>query len=428
MDSRHLLALVTAASILASPDDVRAGGFSSIDFGSRRMGSFAVVGRPDDVTAIFHNPAGLTLRTGTELYVYGSAVVGDLAMRLYDSRGVLRPDHAITPDFNFGALPFLGVTSDLGTKRWRVGLGVYVPNALGAAMPDDEPTRYHVTDVLFVAGRSTLAGAFEVSDRWSVGASVSLVYTFLSASRVMSPLVLADPDQRFAPLSEAAAFDHDLTIRGHGVTWAWDAGLLFHPLPSLRLGAVFASGSPVGLEGEVTLTGPDGAVEKGRHHTRMVLPFTLKAGLNWEFAPDFEVGLDVVYWHYQVFQEQWSELSEPLLGLVEFRDPKDFGNSVLWNIGLVHRVLPTLEVMTGFQMDFTPTPTRAYALESPARDSLGVALGARWQVTPGVRAGLAFNRIWFALTDVQDSLTTPPTNAKGYGGMLYFAFDVAYRF
>jgi long-subunit fatty acid transport protein len=334
----------------------------------------------------------------------------------------------VTPDFNLGALPFLGVASDLGTRRWRVGLGLYAPNGLGASLPDDEPTRYHATDVIFVASRATLAAACEVTDRLSVGVSASLVYTYLNAHRVLNAMVLADPDQRFLPLDQTAPYDHDLAIEGHGWTGAFDVGLLFRPFDPLRLGLVFASGSPVTLDGDVTLTAPDGTKQHARQHTRMTLPFTLKAGLNWEFAPDFEVGLDVIYWHYQVFQEQVSTLSTPLLGLTGFRDPKDFGNSVLWNVGLVYHVLPSLEVMGGFQQDFTPTPTRTYALESPARDSMGVALGSRWQIDERWRVGAAFNRIWFALTDVQDSLTTPPTNAKGYGGMLYFAADVACRF
>jgi long-subunit fatty acid transport protein len=159
----------------------------------------------------------------------------------------------------------------------------------------------------------------------------------------------------------------------------------------------------------------------------MVLPFTLKAGVNWQFVDDFEVAADIVWWHYQVFQEQRSVLSTPLLGIAEFRDPKRFGNSVLWNVGLTYHIRRDLELMMGFQMDFTPTPTATYAIESPARDSQGVAAGFRWQATDRLRVGAALNRIWFDLTDIQDSRTTPPTNAKGYGGMVYFGADVSYR-
>lgn len=426
--NRGLLAALAGILVSLCCSSVMAGGFSSLDFGSRRMGGFTVVGRPDDATAIFHNPAGLTLRTGNDLYIYGALIVGELAMRFYDSQGVLRPDHEVTPDFNIGALPFLALTSDFGTEKLRLAVGLYAPNGFGAAMPDHEPTRYHVTQALFVTSSATVAAAYEFSKKVSVGLSASLVYTYLNAGRVMNPSVLSDPDERFKPLSETRSMDFDLTIEGQAWNLGWGAGILLTPTPELTLGASFTGGSGLTLEGPVTLEAPDGSSIGSRHSTEMVLPFALRAGISYSPVQQFEFSADITYWHYQVLQEQRSKLTTPLMGMSEFRDAKNHGNSVLWCVGVNYHVTPEWELMMGWQMDFTPTPTATYSIQTPSRDSKGVAVGTRWQATPSIRLGAAFNRIWFDLVDIQDSLTLPPTNVKGHGGMLYFAGDLTYSF
>src|SRR5687768_18428179 len=59
---------VVFAVSLISPDGARAGGFGIPEIGARRTAMAAVVGRPDEPTAVFHNPAGLSLLRGVHLY------------------------------------------------------------------------------------------------------------------------------------------------------------------------------------------------------------------------------------------------------------------------------------------------------------------------------------------------------------------------
>ena len=420
-------AVLVMAFVALTCGQAAAGGFSNPDFGVRRLGMFAVLGNPDDVTAIFHNPAGLVLGEGTRLYHAESWFFMDLAFPMYDSQGVLKPEHELEPDWNVGTIPFFGVASDFGTERFRGGLAIYAPNAYGAALPDDEPTRYHATEVLFLASRATLTGAYEFDETFAVGANVSLIHVYLQAARIMNGGVLNDPDYKFASVEDTAAGDMKLALDGQDWTWALDIAALFRPLPELRLGVVFAGGSSVELEGDVKLTHPDGKVEKATHTTETVIPYTLKAGVNWEFAPDFEIGFDFRYWHYQVLQIQRSQLSQPLYNMTELADPKNYSNSWNWCLGLYHRVTPTVEVMMGYQQDFTPIPEQTFTLDNPSRDQHGVGMGARWQAFDEVRLGLAMVRNWFDLVDIQRSRSVPPTNLKGHGGALEVGFDVEWQ-
>jgi len=423
--SRFLIGclLIPALSILSPA--ASAGGFSSLDFGSRRLGMMAVVGKPDDLTSLFHNPAGLTLLHGWNFYHGQTWIIGDTQFKMYDSEGTLHPsDHTISPDWNVGVLPFLAVASDLGTERVRVGLSVYAPNGFGASLPENEPTRYHLASALFISSRASITGAVEVTRRFSIGASVSLICNYLKARRAMNALVFQDPDNRFLPYDEVADSDAWLDLDGLGWSWAVDVGVLMEPLDGFRLGASFTGGSMVDMEGKVKLTYPDGSVEQAQQTTTMAIPFTLRAGINWEFSPDFEFGADVTYWHYQVLQEQRTELSSPVMGFTEFLDPKNYGNGLLWCFGLMYHMTDSWDLMAGFQQDYAPIPEQTVTLETSARDTKAVSLGARWQVTDAVRVGAAFERLWNDLADVQGSETVPPTNIKGPGGLTYFMADI----
>lgn len=420
--TRWLAAGITTACCLASSTSL-ASGFHNEDFGVRRMGMFSVVARPDDGTAVFHNPAGMTLFEGTRFYSSLSVFYLDLGLRLYDSQGQLRPEHELGPDWNIGILPFVGIASDLGTDDLRLGLAVYAPNAYGAAMPDDEPTRYHVTKALFISSRATVTGAYEVNDRFSIGANISVVHNYLTMSRYMNAAVFQDPDRRFDPPSQTSPLDAKLDISGQHVTYAWDVGFLLSPTDDLKLGAAFFSGSDVNLRGDARLEYANGTIEETKHTTTLKIPFTIRAGLNYELTEDFEVGADIRYYHYQVFQEQRTDLDEPIMGIDALVDPKNYTNAWNWSIGILYHVTDTVEFMSGYQEDYTPIPTRTFSLDNPSRDQKGVGLGLRWQATEGSRFGIAFVRNWFDLVDVQDNIANPPANAKGYGSNTELGLD-----
>jgi long-subunit fatty acid transport protein len=436
--------MLCGAFLLAAPRGAEAAGFSNIDMGVRRMAMFSVMGKPDDGSALFHNAAGMTLLEGTHFYHSQSWFIVDLGLRLYDSKGVLHgmptydpknptkppTETDIKPNWNVGFLPFLGLISDLGTKRWRLGVAVYAPNAYGASLPDAGPTRYSVTKALFVAGRATTAVACKVTPQFSVAASLHLIYVYLNASQVLNLLVLADPDRRFDNpyTTDTAKSDSRLDLDGHAWTWAWDLAVLFTPLPTFRIGAQFASGSMANLKGTATLNMVNGQTASATQWTSIPLPFSLRFGINWEIARNFEVGADVYWWHYQVFQQQATTFSKPILGLPGLNMPENYSNCWAWNVGLLYHVLPTLELMTGFQMDGNPIPSQAYTLENPTTQQYGVGFGARWQVRRDVRVGLAFVRNWFNLLNVQDSQATPPANMKGHGANFEVGMDVDWRF
>src|SRR3954454_23185755 len=71
-------ASLTFAAVLSlvATRPARAGGFGIPDIGVRRTAMGAVIGRPDEGAALYHNPAGLLLQHGWHLYLSaGLAIV-----------------------------------------------------------------------------------------------------------------------------------------------------------------------------------------------------------------------------------------------------------------------------------------------------------------------------------------------------------------
>ena len=154
----------------------------------------------------------------------------------------------------------------------------------------------------------------------------------------------------------------------------------------------------------------------------MTIPFSLRGGINWEFVRNFEVAVDVSWWHYQVFQEQVMTLSKPLKILPgsdkPIATPKNFGNS--WNV--------SAGLMVGYQYDTSPIPTATMDVSNLNRGLQTVSVGSRWRITPRWRVGLALMRSWNAPLDIQDSVLSPPTNGKGHGSMFHASADLMYGF
>ena len=395
-----------------------------MEFGTRRMAMYAVIAKPDDATAIFHNPAGLTLTSGTTVYMSLAWWLVNAETRLYDSEGVLRPEENIKPDRAQAVNPFVGFTSDFGTRRFRAGLAAYAPNVFGTALPDDAPTRYLALDALFVAARAAASAAYQVTDQLSVGANLNFLTMYLNVSSMLNTSVIRDPDEKFE--ADVAERDGRLDIEGIDYGVSWDVGLLFEPTPGLRLGAVFASGVPVELEGDVTFTSADGEVVTSTHKTTFAIPFTLQGGVNFEIAADFELAADIRYWHYQVNQEQRTTLGQPIVGQAGMVSPRRYNNSLNIGVGLLHRFAAGWEVMVGYQRDWSPIPPESITVDNPNGDRHGVAAGVRWYPTDGLRVGLAGLRNWFKLINNQESRSMPPTNAKGVGSNVAVGFDLSW--
>lgn len=183
--------LGTVAVLWLLPTPVGAGGFTIIELGDQKTGMMTGIAKPDDLSAVYHNPAGLADQHGTKLHLSAGFSFVDASVRLKAWEGsetyISTPVDAdgyfqgtVHPTRYFGAMPMFVASSDFGWKDGPVvAFSVYVPDFIGAFLPDDAPTRYMVTEAYFIAGVTSVSAGYRLPkplDLLCLGASVGAMY------------------------------------------------------------------------------------------------------------------------------------------------------------------------------------------------------------------------------------------------------------
>lgn len=394
-----------AAVLLGGHSGARAEGYLSTDSGVRRIAARAVVAHADDVTAMTHNPACLLLLPGTTIYVGNTASLGAMGLRVYDEEGQLAPAKEITPEHWYGHLPYLAVVSDLGVSWLRIGTSINLARARWLEFaPAALSSVSLVNDTAWTLRWSTVA-AFRVSPKFNLGLGVGLLHTRRQWSVAATPANSGLLPQGVGNLLER---------EGSGTSFNLNLGFHFRPIEPLEIGVVFETGTLMELTGKVrgtTMT----------HTTSFAIPMQLSGGARWAFADHFALAADVRMWHYQVHQEERSVYGNDI---GEVGIPRNYEQSYAWSTGLSYLPSPELEVMVGYEQEFSGAPVNTYQLDDPTRDGQSVGLGAKVEVFPGLDVGVGVAQTWFDLLDVQQSALPDPFNAKVRASMTEVAVDV----
>ncbi|MBT8494167.1 MAG: outer membrane protein transport protein [Deltaproteobacteria bacterium] len=142
------------------------------------MGNYFSSPVDGDGAAPFWNPAAMTFATGLRSDL--SLALGYLRIN-YDNpetQGRSRTS-LVAPQ------PFIGVVTDLGTEKWRLGISTGVPYVVGARWQADEPegqiTRYYANFAYLMHAVATPAVAYQINDTFRVGAGINIAYSRLRA-------------------------------------------------------------------------------------------------------------------------------------------------------------------------------------------------------------------------------------------------------
>lgn len=283
--------------VLLTPLPARAGGFHISILGVRRTGMMTNLANPDDVTALFHNPAGLADLAGTRLHLSSgfTALQSDFRLQALDparfpevnpyfkagvdgaaptcgkdgsavcpwpigADGYYAAD--IAPTKYFGIIPYLGASQGLevfseSLRGVTVSLAAYAPGAYGAYLPTDAPTAYFVTEGLFINAAATLGAGWRINEYVAVGASVSYDYLSLGYAQKFSTADLLTPNGEavgfMGKLAQTAIGDLELDYQGQDHGTGWSLGVLVNPFEELALAFVYSGWTAARFEGDVSI-------------------------------------------------------------------------------------------------------------------------------------------------------------------------------
>ncbi len=422
MASRRSLVVAIAIAVAAP---AHAGGFSIPELGLRATAMGAVIGRPDDGTAIYHNPAGLVLAPGWHVSISTGVALPRTRLRLApwddsdrflgatpEADGYYAP---VSPSVAFAVIPILSASAELMPHKLYVGLAAYVGNATGAAFHDDDVTRYHLISGYVVAPQLMAAAAYRLRDDLALGVALGVVNLRVHGRRYVFPVIDGND------ASAIVGSKPELVLDGNAWAPAWSVGAFGHPHPRVTWGATIIGRVDAKLTGPLTITYSDDAATPGdmlvgRHTTSQLLPWTFQGGVTIDVSPHVEVGVDARYWLYHQYKSQHSDVVGIFL-VRELDTPKNFSDSWAVSGGVrIHDLAaaPWLELMAGGTYDVSPAPLNTITLDQPSFDAWGPHVGLR--ATLGrYRLGASYTHYWYALPTITDSITLPPTNLTGTG-------------
>lgn len=463
-------AVIALCGLPAQP--AHAGGSTTSIFGGRRNAMLTVMGRPDDLSALFHNPAGLADLKGTRGLFFFSPAFLSTGFRMQALDGARFPainpagcgvgnsapcpwptdaegyyTREVRPEKYFGIIPFLAGSTDLGFlgpagRDIVVSGAIYSPNFYGAFLPEDAPTAYQIIGGYFMVISGTLGVGWRINRYLAVGANLSYNYMRLTLAQRMSLANSLTPPgetpQGLALVAQGLIGDIRMDYDGteHGV--GWTASLLLTPLSWLGIGFTYAGNTSPRFQGDVSFSAYNKQVKDEAAFRRLVatvgyklpreliigqaIPHAIFFGVNVALGAQVEVGVDARLWFYNAYSRQVitpiydpAEPGSEPLSEESLSSDKNFKLSWQVTAGVLVRPLksyPQLELMLGGGYDQSPIPDETFTLDNPNLSHAKVAGGVRWRINESWRLTLSYLLNLYISRDIRNSQTKIPTNVQ----------------
>jgi long-chain fatty acid transport protein len=364
----------------------------------------------DNPTAIYFNPAGLSLLGGTRLFISSAfawrsasydrnpgaidSILTDPTVGAGTPAGAGEAansgENTLT---NYFASPFIGAVTDFGVDGLGVGLAFYVPFG-GATTWDKQPAnadfpgaedgsqRWYVIDGTIRSMYLSLGVAYKIPDiNLSVGAGFNTIFSTVNTLRARNAtgtdhLTNAGSIQEGRGLLDVSGIDFSIS-----------GGLMWQPIPELTLGVSYQAKPAFGemvLDGDLTLL-LGAAVEPQKFDVefKQTLPDVLRFGAR----------VDIPTWQIRASAElaRWSSLEyQCVLSKIEGRNcslqdpvgnliivPRQWEDAWGFRLGASHWLSDTFELNFGVGFDQNAINDNTLDAAFIDMDKASIGVGAR---------------------------------------------------
>ena len=392
--THRLVRLITLSSVFCGLSSVaNAAGFSLIEQSASGIGS-AFAGSAasfDDASAMYFNPAALSMLDSTQLVVSAHAI--DLSTKFKDQGSTL-------PAAGLGRLPPGATTNQAGgiiglpnayfalplNEKLAFGLGVNVPFGLETKYDDPWIGRFQGIRSELKTINVNPALSWKLNDVVTIGGGANYQY----AEAKLSNAVLLGP-----ALEGRALVDVD------DDAWGWNAGVLFKLPSTTRVGLSYRSRLDFKLTGDTTVTGPTGqpiAAASGPTTVAITFPDSAFLSVAQPLSEAFELRGDVSWMN-------WSEVgtvfaSNSATGVP--RDVLNFQFEDAWRValGAVYTKNPQWTFRSGIAWDQSPVTDEFRTVRLPDGDRYWLSVGARWKPIDPLSIDAGYAHLFVDDTDI----------------------------
>ncbi len=332
---------------------------NSIGSKASAMGT-AFIGLADDFSAVFFNPAGLTQMKEANLTIFGTDLIPTGTYQ-FEMAGIdTQTDSEMHPS---GALAYFKPVSD----KLILGLAVYVPSGSGGTWNGDDLAPltggipYNWSSKIFAISLSPVI-AYQITDNFSVGATLNISYGMLSTE---SPGV--------------GQYSEDLS----GISFGATLGVLFAPSDFISIGASLRTASKINFEGDAVM---EGFALLGQETTA-----TASRDATWPMVAGIGIAIKPIDKLTIVADAVWTNWAKMDMIEVEYDDPGwqptldavgvDYDYDLRWEdtwqikLGMEYQVSECLALRAGWYSDPAPSPIATQNILLPNIDYNAITVG-----------------------------------------------------
>jgi len=366
------ISILAGVVIILFSGSVHASGFRIIDQSATATGQADVfAAQADTPAAIYYNPAGLTQLSGIQV----EAGINMFALRTeHTATDGTREDMKKKEHF-----PIFGyVSSDLGSEKWRVGLGVFSPFGLSTDWSDTGFSRYVATHTEMETININPTIAFQVLPELSLAVGLDYLYSEMELEKQLNfGALMGQPGN--------IALDGNFKADGDGDGWGYNLGLLFTPAPQHSIGVSFRSQINVSFDGNATITNPDKSQIKSGASTDISFPPNILVGYAFRPGKQWKIEFDVDWTGWSTYKTLTMDFDT----LPDETIENDWHDAFTYALGAEYYPAADWTVRAGVGYMETPIPERTFNTTLPRVDQYAFSLGLGYKKDWG-RIDLAY--------------------------------------
>jgi long-chain fatty acid transport protein len=331
----------------------------------------AFIAIADDLSAMAHNPAGLTFSKDTNVYMGATAVIlsSDYKSPFGGSEDA---------EFQVFVPPHLYISTDFDTEDKVLGLAVFSPFGIGGRKWSQSGlTRYAETESLITTLAVNPTFAWQIKPGLSIGLGVFYMYAKNEAEKMIDQSLMGAGDAKFG-----------LDMDGGG--WGYNLGILVTPSKKFSYGIAYRSGVKVDQSGDIKLENIAPALHPlfgGSHfktdvQTTLDFPQIVSLGIAYRPTGRLTFGLDVEWLDWSSFGRQNLDLENevPEAGLSDTSTNLDWKDIWMVKIGVEYQVNDMFALRTGYAYSETAVPEHTLSPGYPDSDQHNLSIGLGYHI------------------------------------------------
>lgn len=377
-----------------------ASGFQTLEQSAVNLGRANADGglAGDDLSAIYYNPAAMTLLSSGLKLQFGGAIVS--ASSDYKDSGsgralVSRQGKVLSPlgasgtktadPGTVGVPPFAYLAGDISPNlKW--GVGVFVPFGLSTEYKSDWVGRYHAIESAISSIDINPSIAYRVSDAFSVGAGVSFQYLDATLSKAV---FTGTPNDGLA------------TVTADGWSTGFNVGATFSPSKDTRFGLSYRSSVKHDVDGKRKLTGlgPRSGTIGGS--TSVELPDQIAFSAFHRVSPTFDLMASVRWTGWSNFEKLRLKFDDG----TEDVTPENWEDTITVAIGGDYHASKQMTYRAGIAYDQSPIPDENFRTPRiPGNDRIWLSGGFTYSFDKNWSLDLGYTHVFIESAKVNNRI------------------------